>query len=73
MSPLILSVQKLHFAMNDHININTRQYSSIVFLKDKKGPLTNNQRVNSHRVIAIFICQFFNTNTAVGCADLLKK
>ena len=43
------------------------------FLKDKGGLLTNNQHVNSHRVIAIFICQFSNTNTTVGCIDLLKK
>lgn len=43
------------------------------FLKDKEGLLTNNQHVNSHRVIAIFICQFFDTNTTVGCIDLLKK
>ena len=53
--------------MNDHDTLENRS-----FLKDKEGLLTNNQHVNSHRVIAIFICQFFNTNTAVGCIDLLK-
>ena len=53
--------------MNDHDSTWVQ-----FFFFERQGLLTNNQHVNSHRVIAIFICQFFNTNTAVGCIDLLK-
>ena len=49
-----------------------QRLSIVVFFFERQGLLTNNQHVNSHRVIAIFICQFFNTNTAAGCIDLLK-